>query len=239
MAPPMHSKKGLQKIAGISFPFIHHAYCLVGEISRSKEILENFLEKGAGIAIRGNPDYFFAEFPTLTIEEARKIRDMEEGRAWGENDRVFAIAAHSMTGEAQNSLLKILEEPAENTRLFLLIESVKMLLPTVRSRLFITAVAAEAGEENNVAVGFMKASIPERLKMVKSFTDELSEGNKTKTDLVRFLHDVEKILHQKIEPKKSEHIRGLEALLQAERELSGRSPSVKLLFEHLALTLPR
>lgn len=42
--------------------------------------------------------------------------------------------AHTMTPEAQNSLLKVLEEPPEGVYIFLLCDNAAALLPTVRSR---------------------------------------------------------------------------------------------------------
>lgn len=42
--------------------------------------------------------------------------------------------AHTMTPEAQNSLLKVLEEPPEGVYIFLLCDTASALLPTVRSR---------------------------------------------------------------------------------------------------------
>lgn len=42
--------------------------------------------------------------------------------------------AHTMTPEAQNSLLKVLEEPPEGVYIFLLCDTAAALLPTVRSR---------------------------------------------------------------------------------------------------------
>jgi DNA polymerase-3 subunit delta' len=49
--------------------------------------------------------------------------------------RVFIIRqAHTMTTEAQNALLKILEEPPKGVFFFLLCENASLLLPTVRSR---------------------------------------------------------------------------------------------------------
>lgn len=48
---------------------------------------------------------------------------------------IFIIRdAHTLTTEAQNSLLKILEEPPQDTYFFLLCETASALLPTVRSR---------------------------------------------------------------------------------------------------------
>lgn len=49
--------------------------------------------------------------------------------------RIFVIKdAQTLTVEAQNSLLKILEEPPSGVYFFLLCENASMLLPTVRSR---------------------------------------------------------------------------------------------------------
>ncbi len=49
--------------------------------------------------------------------------------------RIFIIRqAHLMTPEAQNALLKILEEPPKGVYFFLLCENASVLLPTVRSR---------------------------------------------------------------------------------------------------------
>ena len=42
--------------------------------------------------------------------------------------------AHTLTPEAQNSLLKVLEEPPEGVYIFLLCESAAAMLETVRSR---------------------------------------------------------------------------------------------------------
>ncbi|MBR2460256.1 MAG: hypothetical protein IKB34_03395 [Clostridia bacterium] len=49
--------------------------------------------------------------------------------------QIFIVRdAHTLTAEAQNSLLKILEEPPKGVYIFLLCENASLLLPTVRSR---------------------------------------------------------------------------------------------------------
>ncbi|MBQ9117228.1 MAG: hypothetical protein IJY04_09410 [Clostridia bacterium] len=49
--------------------------------------------------------------------------------------QIFIVRdAHTMTVEAQNSLLKVLEEPPSGVYFFLLCENASLLLPTVRSR---------------------------------------------------------------------------------------------------------
>ena len=62
--------------------------------------------------------------------------------------RVFIIRkAHLMTVEAQNALLKILEEPPSGVYFFLLCENASALLPTVRSRAPVLKMSVLSDEE--------------------------------------------------------------------------------------------
>ncbi len=47
---------------------------------------------------------------------------------------IFIPQAHNLTTEAQNALLKLLEEPPQNTRFILTVSSDQLMLPTIRSR---------------------------------------------------------------------------------------------------------
>jgi DNA polymerase III subunit delta' len=51
--------------------------------------------------------------------------------------KIFIIKAFSITHEAQNSLLKTLEDPVPGTGFILLIPCADRLLPTLRSRFFV------------------------------------------------------------------------------------------------------
>lgn len=68
------------------------------------------------------------------IEEVRKIRDMCQYAHDGKWRVVLLDEAHSMSKEAFNSLLKILEEPPPNTVFVLITTEVDKILETVRSR---------------------------------------------------------------------------------------------------------
>jgi len=81
---------------------------------------------------------------TITCEEGKKtigvdsIRAMKEAAALAPNDlehKIFLMdRAEKMTVQAQNALLKILEEPPAGVYIFLLCEQASALLPTVLSR---------------------------------------------------------------------------------------------------------
>ncbi len=54
--------------------------------------------------------------------------------------------AHTLTTEAQNAMLKVLEEPPEQTIIVLVAESTESLLPTIISRCFVISLEEEIRE---------------------------------------------------------------------------------------------
>jgi len=88
--------------------------------------------------------------------------------------RVFIIRhAHTMTTEAQNALLKILEEPPKGVYFFLLCENSSLLLPTVRSRAPVLKMSVLSDSELseyvvgiNKKAALMQKSAPEDYAML-------------------------------------------------------------------------
>lgn len=72
---------------------------------------------------------------TLKIEQIRRLQSWASLRAYTAPQK-FAIlcSAEKMTGQAANSLLKLLEEPAGGTSFVLICEQSSQILPTIRSR---------------------------------------------------------------------------------------------------------
>lgn len=74
---------------------------------------------------------------SISIEDIRTIQDFVKLKTLGKNDirRIVVIeSAEALTREAQNSLLKLLEEPPSDTVLVLTTSNLTALLPTIRSR---------------------------------------------------------------------------------------------------------
>lgn len=87
---------------------------------------------------------------SISIEVAREINEFTKLKTTGTNTirRVVVINdAHTMTIEAQNAMLKTLEEPPADTVFILTIASIADLLPTVVSRLSITHVVTPSADE--------------------------------------------------------------------------------------------
>lgn len=75
-----------------------------------------------------------AEGQNIKIEQIRELHQFLQLKSIG-NARIIIIEdAEKMNPQASNTLLKILEEPPENTYFFLISSNLFALLPTIRSR---------------------------------------------------------------------------------------------------------
>lgn len=213
---------------------LHHAYLIAGERRATRLALNRFFENELKLKILGNPDLLFVETDTFTIDEARALKDWQSKRPAAGERKFFVLALNGATQEAQNSLLKVLEEPAAGTHFFLIAPSAEVFLPTVRSRLFIIKLNKES-EKNEAALAekFLKNNIGERLAFAKSFADEIADGQKTKTDVIKFLDALELALRE----KKLAEAAVFEQLFQAKIFLRGSGSSAKMILENLALMI--
>lgn len=107
---------------------------------------------------------------TLTIEMARDLRERGQQKSTGET-RCIIRGFDTATNEAQNALLKIIEDPAAGMHFFLITPQPDQLLETIRSRaLHLDGVCAPLAEDeiSQVAEAFTKAkTLPARLAAVK------------------------------------------------------------------------
>lgn len=85
---------------------------------------------------RNHPNLlWFSPEEKLGIEQARQIKDFLSLKPYqGSSQAVILICAENLTPDAQNALLKVLEEPPEGTIFILGASSEDQLLPTVLSR---------------------------------------------------------------------------------------------------------
>lgn len=216
---------------------LHHAYLLSGEREASIGALLSFLKEEAGFVVAGNPDVTVFRYDTLGIDEARDIRTLASRKSFSGGKKAFVLAAHFMTREAQNSLLKLLEEPVPGTHFFIVTEHGEMLLPTLRSRLTEASGGGEAlpGEALAAARQFAALAPSERLETprLKALVEE-----KDKQGASLFIDALSFVFHARGKSGRLGSEKALSALLAAKRFVKDRSASVKLILEHLALTLP-
>lgn len=207
----------------------HHAYGLIGFPA---ENLHGHLQKVHKISIKANPDFFHEKYETFGIDESRHLKELHSTKGFSAGKRIFIIEFNSITHEAQNSLLKIFEEPHEHTHFFIITPSASILLPTLRSRLQI--IENEKGEHLGIADAkkFLKLSTKEKIEFVDELAKEISDEEKEKSDAVEFLAALEIVLAEN--PEKNQKV--LKAVLKARNYMNDRSPSIKQLLEFVALS---
>ncbi len=97
--------------------------------------------------LAGRSDFDHTPSRDIRIEQVRKLQERLAFRALEAKHKVaLIITAHAMNANAQNALLKTLEEPPRDTILVLVSSAPDKLLPTIRSRCAKAQFGPLAGE---------------------------------------------------------------------------------------------
>ena len=223
---------------------LHHAYFLVGNMEEVLLKLKDFLEKEVGVEVMGNPDFWSGKFNTLNVENAKIIADSQERKTFEESPsvatsgspasssskKIFIIQTDFITEEAQNSLLKVFEEPTSGTHFFI-ISPQDNLLPTLRSRLHtVIFPRVTLGKKESI----LDLRLSERLAKVKDITDMIKDEEKTKQDAITLLNQIETELHNTGVEKSA---KALEICESARASLYDRGAPVKMILEQVMLSV--
>lgn len=218
----------------ISLSNLHHAYLIVGDVEISREKIDDMLSR-MEIDVYGNPDIQSLKYDTLTIDIARDLslsvaqKSFSGSLSAGEAGRkIFLIEADIITEEAQNSLLKVLEEPTSGTHFFIMMPQ-DILLPTLRSRLQIISMSRTVLDTN-----ILNKSITERLEMIKEITDGITDEEKTKQDAITLLNQIESELYSRGVEKEAVN---LQVCQDTRNALYDRGTPVKMVLENLMLAI--
>ena len=209
-------------------PYSHHAYGI--------ESSQNITELLKDIIPREECSYIFdRHYDSFKIDDARAIKSLQTEKT--EKAAVFILSFILMNREAQNALLKALEEPTPNTYFILVFPNVKKLLPTLQSRLSLIRLNTEGSvddtERKIVLKDFIAMTLQERFNLIKESTDKKSEESMTKSDVLTFLNDLELHLHT----EKNKKPETLETLFKARDYLGSNGASVKMILEMVAIHL--
>ncbi len=188
-----------------------------------------------GFETQGNPDIDISVYTQFTVDDARQLVDRSQTRSLTGPRRVFIVVAPNLTYEAQNTLLKTLEEPAGNALFFLIVPAPEALLPTVRSRAQMLSLDAVAAEEKLNAGAFLQATPQRRLDMLKPLLDKGEHDARDISGIITFLSSLERTLGKRV-PLPRE---GLEAIYRARKYAGDKGSLLKPLLEHVALMTPR
>ena len=186
-----------------------------------------------------DPDFLERAYEKFGVEEAAELKTLASFKSAGERS-FFIIAISSITTEAQQALLKLLEEPRAGLMLVLVLPH-GVLLPTLRSRMLEyplkPKLAAQKVSEPQIST-FLKA--PNKARSA-AITELLKDDEGTRERVRAFLNGLEAELHAKLlqSKGKKEFREALEDIAKVRSYAGDRSPSFKMLLEHVALALPK
>lgn len=208
------------------------AYLVEGSSETLDALIDILSEEG--VVERGSPDLFLRAYRSFGIDDARDIRDRAQRKAVTREGRLFALFAPQMTTDAQNALLKVLEEPPAGAVFFIVVPSPHTMLSTLRSRMQTLHVGKRKSED---AADFLAATPPKRLEMLKEIYQHDDDEGRDMAKVLAFLEGLEaRFAKEKPTPARQE---GLLAIYRARKYASDKGSLLKPLLEQIALLTPR
>lgn len=211
---------------------IGNTHLVRGDTSALVALCEALTREGVHTS---GPDAYVRLYRSFGIDEARELRERAQARPVVSLCRVFVLAMSHITIEAQNALLKTLEEPPAGALFFFLLPSPDTLLPTLRSRAKkFTLNHPNSREMLTVeAEKFLSANPEKRLDMLKPLLLKDNEGEYNLSAAVTFLSSLERALS-------SSGISGaLRPIYRARMYLHDKGALKKVLLEQVALLVSR
>jgi DNA polymerase III delta prime subunit len=223
---------------------LHHAYLIEGTLDVVIPIIKEFVED-LGIKIAGNPDFCRISVDSFRIEDARNLKSMSLEKSFFQEKKIFFISANNFLPEAQNALLKILEEPTENTHFFLVVPDANSLLRTFTSRFYVISNQEDKMVKSN-AEKFITMKLQDRINFLKEFLKEAEESDESiiedsvRSKAIKFLNALETVLYRKTVSNFKLNIKTdfFVKIFNAREFLRQSGSSVKNLMESVALTIP-
>lgn len=214
------------------------------------EIVEFF--NNLGIKTVGNSDFIHISLDSFKIEDARNLKSYGTQKGFSSAKKVFIISANNFLLEAQNSLLKIFEEPIENTHFFLIVPDTNSLLKTFVSRFYLISTKSALTEEIKNAEEFIALSPRDRIDFIKELLIEPEEEDEerneiavldsTRSKALKFLNALESVVSKTAFDKNMSRTvldtGYLEHFFKVREFLRMPGSSAKSLMESVALVVP-
>lgn len=231
---------------------LHHAYLIEGAREEIAPLIFEFMND-LGILTSSNPDFCQITIDSFKMEDALALRAMGYQKGLTAGKKVFLISANSFSLDSQQALLKMFEEPIENTIFFLVVPDVAALLKTLVSRFYHISTRKDLAEEKKEAEKFIGMPLTSRIEFLKELLaddEEESEEARFPQDSARskslkFINALENVLHDKFVTKvnfttdKQTDLSYFDQIFKVREFLRQPGSSAKSLMESVALAIPK
>jgi len=242
---------------------LHHAYLIEGQSAEIIPEIKKFFES-LGIKTLGNPDFCHIIIDNFKIDEAFALRAMsgdkslpaQAGFSTINAKKIFLICANNFSLDAQNVLLKMFEEPIENTHFFLIVPEVNALLKTFVSRFYFISEKPVRQDLTEEVEEFINMPLQKRIDFLKILLPKKDEENEEEINAesnnvkaLKFLNALEISLHGRLAKNMSKTVFGktpktvfdtgfFKHFFKVREFLRMPGSSVKTLMESVALITP-
>ncbi len=172
--------------------------------------------------------FWASKFERFGVDDARELIALANLKNFA--NAAFLVGAVSITSEAQQALLKLFEEPQSGTTFILLLPH-GLLLSTLKSRMLEYPKIQITNNKSQTIEKFLKSNQKERSDFI---TKLLKDEEGLKERVRDFINALEIELSKNI--KKNKDV--LVDVAMVRDYLGDKAPSLKMLLEHLALSLP-
>jgi hypothetical protein len=222
---------------------MHHAFVIEAPAEQGIEIAQNWIKENLGMSVAQNPDIVVLRYGLFSVTDARKVAEIASGGAFSGDTKVLIISASRAYHEAQNALLKVFEEPPQGVSLFLILPSVGGLLPTLRSRVqvFDTDRGGDEQGVSKIVEEFLKAGKEKRTTIIKKLASGKDDEDRRehREEAIAILDGIERVLYTKYKKSDEAVVALLSDISTLRPYLYDRSAPVRMILEHLSLTLPK
>lgn len=231
--------KGLLRALKKDFPFAHPDILVFTPHHQKAMVrgLSPHQPRGAG---------FISQKPHLGIELVRSLKRNLSRKPYQATQRlVFIPEAEKLTLEAQNALLKTLEEPPKNTFIILTLSRKEALLPTILSRAQIISqkktlkLGGERQKEYLLLIKkLLKATPGERVLLAEKYSSNREEAIDFCQNLLLFWHQLLLSSSSSLDLRPQKISLAIKNTQRA-KSLLEKNINVKLGVEELFLNLPK
>ena len=221
---------------------LYHSYVIEGNPEEVAYTLRGFLENRGDIN-KQSGDVMLNLYDSFTIFDSHKIKEWYQNKPIDGKKKVCIIGAKFINHEAEQTLLKIIEEPTSYTHFFIIVPDSSLLLGTILSRVhLIKNLNINTGVEDKEALEFIHISPTSRIEkvgeIIKEFKDNENSGG-LRHKAISLVNGIERIIYVKWkrDVNNEDYKFTLNELKNAREFLSLPGASVKMILEHIALII--
>lgn len=221
---------------------LYHSYVIEGNPEEVAYLLRVYLEERGDIN-KNSPDVMLNLYDAFNIEDGHNIKEWHKNRGIDGKKKICIIGAKFINREAEQSLLKIIEEPTIDTHFFIVVPDSSLLLGTILSRVhLIKNLKSDNNFEDKIAGEFHKMNSKDRIEkvadIIKKFKDNENSGG-LRYYAISLVNGIERIIYEKWKNDlNNDELKFILVELKNCRSyLSTPGAAVKMILEHIALVI--